>query len=155
VLPEGLDAGVVSGGLDLGRVRRPLPVETALDDVLFAYEMNGVPLPPDQGFPLRLVVPGWVGIASIKWLGRIEVSTKPLFSPWNTTYRMCGPDYAADSPRLTRQPVRTALELSRGVRCSPPGTYTTLTGRAWSGRLRSGASRSRRISALGTSRDEA
>jgi hypothetical protein len=57
VLPEGLDADVVSGGLDLGRVRRPLPVETALDDVLLADEMNGVPLPPDHGFPVPLVVP--------------------------------------------------------------------------------------------------
>jgi DMSO/TMAO reductase YedYZ molybdopterin-dependent catalytic subunit len=44
--------------------------------------MNGEPLPPDHGFPVRLVVPGWVGIASIKWLGQIEVADTPLFSPW-------------------------------------------------------------------------
>jgi DMSO/TMAO reductase YedYZ molybdopterin-dependent catalytic subunit len=133
VLPEGLDARVVSGGLDLGRVRRPLPVEKALDDVLLAYEMNGVPLPPDHGFPVRLVVPGWVGIASIKWLGRIEVSTQPLFSPWNTTsYRMFGPDYPVDSPPLTSLPVKSALELAQDA-VLPLGTRTTLTGRAWSG----------------------
>ena len=89
VMPQGLDATVVSGGIDQGHVRRPLPVDKALDDVLLAYEMNGRPLPPDHGFPVRLVVPGWVGIASIKWLGQIEVSDHPLFSPWNTTqYRM-------------------------------------------------------------------
>jgi DMSO/TMAO reductase YedYZ molybdopterin-dependent catalytic subunit len=133
VLPEGLDANVVSGGVDLGKVRRPLPVEKALDDVLLAYEMNGAELPPDHGYPVRLVVPGWVGIASIKWLGRIEVSTRPLFSPWNTTsYRMFGPDYPADSPPLTSQPVKSAVELARGA-VLPVGRPTTLAGRAWSG----------------------
>jgi DMSO/TMAO reductase YedYZ molybdopterin-dependent catalytic subunit len=133
VLPQGLDANVVSGGVDLGKVRRPLPVAKALDDVLLAYEMNGVPLPPDHGFPVRLVVPGWVGIASIKWLGQIEVSTEPLFSPWNTTsYRMFGPDYPADSPPLTSQGVKSALELARNA-VLPVGKRTTLTGRAWSG----------------------
>jgi DMSO/TMAO reductase YedYZ molybdopterin-dependent catalytic subunit len=49
---------VVSGGVDLGRVRRPLPVAQALEDALLAYEMNGEVLPPDPGLPLRLVVPG-------------------------------------------------------------------------------------------------
>ena len=67
---QGLDAPVVAGGADQGHVRRPLPIEKALDDALLAYEMNGEPLPPDHGSPLRLVVPGWVGIASIKWLGQ-------------------------------------------------------------------------------------
>ena len=81
VMPEGLDATVVADGVDQGHVRRPLSVGKALDDVLLAYEMNGAPLPPDHGLPVRLVVPGWVGIASIKWLGRIEVSDRPLFSP--------------------------------------------------------------------------
>ena len=133
VLPEGLDANVLAGGVDLGKVRRPLPVDKALDDVLLAYEMNGVPLPPDHGFPVRLVVPGWVGIASIKWLGQIEVSTQPLFSPWNTTsYRMFGPEYPADSPPLASLPVKSALELARGA-VLPVGRRTTLAGRAWSG----------------------
>ena len=57
-MPEGLDATVVAGGADQGHVRRPLPVAKALDDALLAYEMNGAPLPPDHGFPVRLVVPG-------------------------------------------------------------------------------------------------
>jgi DMSO/TMAO reductase YedYZ molybdopterin-dependent catalytic subunit len=95
--------------------------------------MNGTRLPADHGFPVRLVVPGWVGIASIKWLGQIEVSTRPLFSPWNTTsYRMFGADYPTDSPPLTSQPVKSALELARGA-VLPLGKRTILTGRAWSG----------------------
>jgi len=89
---------------NLGRVRRPLPVAKALHDALLAYEMNGLPLPPDHGFPVRLVVPSWVGISSIKWLGQIEVSASPLFSPWNTQfYRLFGPDYP-ERARLVAEP---------------------------------------------------
>ena len=69
--------------------------------------MNGKPLLPDHGYPLRLVLPGWVGIGSIKWLGSLEVSTTELTSPWNTKwYRMTGGAYPADSPPLTVNPVR-------------------------------------------------
>lgn len=132
VLPEGLDAPVVSGGADQGRVRRPLPIDKALDDVLVAYEMNGEPLPADHGFPARLVVPGWVGIASIKWLGQIEVADQPLFSPWNTTlYRMTGPGYPPDSPPLGAQPVKSAFELAWGA--ALPARRQVLHGRSWSG----------------------
>jgi DMSO/TMAO reductase YedYZ molybdopterin-dependent catalytic subunit len=133
VMPQGLDANVVSGGVDYGQVRRPLPVAKALDDVLLAYEMNGVPLPPDHGFPLRLVVPGWVGVSNIKWVGQIEVSSTPLFSLWNTQqYRLQGGSYPADSPPLTTQSVKSAWELARGA-ALPYKERRTLTGRAWSG----------------------
>ena len=130
VMPEGLDAPVP----DQGQVRRPLPIEKAFDDALLAYEMNGEQLPPDHGFPLRLVVPGWVGIASIKWVGSIEVADTPLFSPWNTTsYRMIGPGYPPDSPPLTTQPVKSAFELPWEAPL-PARRRTLLTGRSWSGR---------------------
>ncbi|MGK5681625.1 molybdopterin-dependent oxidoreductase [Actinoplanes sp. URMC 104] len=86
VQAAGLDPNYVTGGVDLGPVRRPMPVRKALDDVLLAYEMNGSPLPADHGFPVRLVVPSWIGISSIKWVGSIEVSDEPLFSPWNTQF---------------------------------------------------------------------
>lgn len=133
VMSQGLDATVVSGGVDQGHVRRPLPVAKALDDVLLAYEMNGKPLPPDHGFPVRLVVPGWIGIASIKWLGQIEVSDQSLFSPWNTTqYRMVGGDYPADSPPLTAQQVKSAFELPFPATL-PAGRKLRLEGRSWSG----------------------
>jgi DMSO/TMAO reductase YedYZ molybdopterin-dependent catalytic subunit len=119
VLAEGLDDPYATGGVDYGRVRRPIPLGTALDDALLAYEMNGETLPPDHGFPLRLLVPGWIGIASIKWLGRLEVSDAPVETPWNTRWY----------PGLTVQPVKSAFELpwDAQVRC------TTLSGRSWSG----------------------
>ncbi|MGC0421944.1 sulfite oxidase [Embleya sp. AB8] len=134
VLPRGLDDPYVSGGVDFGRVRRPLPVAKALDDVLLAYEMNGEPLGPDHGAPVRLVVPSWVGIASIKWVGDIEVATQPLYSPWNTEfYRLFGPDYPdGGSPPLTRQTLKSAFELPFGARLAPRVTHR-LPGRSWSG----------------------
>jgi DMSO/TMAO reductase YedYZ molybdopterin-dependent catalytic subunit len=137
VMPQGLDDPVkAADGTDQGRVRRPLPIGKALDDVLLAYEMNGHDLPPDHGAPVRLVVPGWVGVASIKWVGSIEVSTQPLFSPWNTTsYRMVGPDYPADSPPLGEQPIKSAFELAEG-RTVTSGAPTTLHGRSWCGGAR-------------------
>jgi DMSO/TMAO reductase YedYZ molybdopterin-dependent catalytic subunit len=134
VMPQGLDSTVVAGGVDQGHVRRPLPVAKALDDALLAYEMNGEPLPPDHGFPVRLVVPGWIGIASIKWLGQIEVADQPLFSPWNTTmYRMTGGEYPPDSPPLTEQAVKSAFELPFPATL-PAGGKLTLDGRSWSGK---------------------
>jgi DMSO/TMAO reductase YedYZ molybdopterin-dependent catalytic subunit len=115
-------------------VRRPLPIGKALDDVLLAYEMNGRPLPPDHGAPLRVVVPGWVGIASIKWVGRIEVADHQLFSTWNTTqYRLTGPAYPADSPPLTDQAVKSAIELPFGAQLQARRRHE-VTGRSWSGR---------------------
>jgi DMSO/TMAO reductase YedYZ molybdopterin-dependent catalytic subunit len=132
VMPYGLDANFVSGGIDFGHVRRPIPVAKALDDALLVMEMNGEPLPPDHGFPVRLVVPGWVGIANIKWVGQIEVSEQPLFSLWNTQqYVLTGEAYP-NKPVLTTQTVKTAWELARGA-VLPANTPVTLTGRAWSG----------------------
>jgi DMSO/TMAO reductase YedYZ molybdopterin-dependent catalytic subunit len=133
VMPQGLDAEVVASGANQGHVRRPLPIAKALDDALLAYEMNGRDLPPDHGAPLRLVVPGWVGVASIKWVGSIEVSRTPQQSFWNTAqYRMVGPQYPADSPPLGVQPVKSAFELAPGATL-PAGSRTTVTGRSWSG----------------------
>ena len=59
--------------------QRSLPVDTAMrPEMLLAYEMNGEPLTPDHGFPLRLLVPRWYGMASVKWLTHIEVVDKPF-----------------------------------------------------------------------------
>jgi DMSO/TMAO reductase YedYZ molybdopterin-dependent catalytic subunit len=132
VMPYGLDATVVSGGVDYGHVRRPIPIAKALDGALLAYEMNGDQLPPDHGFPLRLVVPGWVGVANIKWVGQIEVSSQPLFSLWNTQQYVLQGDAYPDKPVLTTQVVKSAWGLARGARL-PASTRTRLHGRAWSG----------------------
>ncbi|MFI8324011.1 sulfite oxidase [Streptomyces sp. NPDC085529] len=133
LMPRGLDAPYVSGGTDHGRVRRPLPVAKALDDVILAYEMNGEPLPYDHGHPVRLIVPDWVGIASVKWLGDIEVSTRPLTSPWSTDwYRLLGEAHPpGGSAPLTRQTLKSGYQLPFGATLEA-GRVHRLTGRAWS-----------------------
>lgn len=134
VLPTGLDPDYVVDGTNHGPVRRPLPIAKALDDALLAYEMNGDPLTPDHGAPVRLVVPGWVGIASIKWVGSIEVADHPLHSPWNTVfYRMFGPGHPpGGGAALTTQVVKSAFELAEGARLEA-GRAHRLHGRSWSG----------------------
>ncbi|HEX5760041.1 MAG TPA: sulfite oxidase [Thermoanaerobaculia bacterium] len=123
---------VMPTGLDTMAVRRPMPIEKALDDdTLLVYGMNGEVLPVDHGFPVRVLTPGWIGIANIKWVGRIEVSETPLFSDWNTTtYRYFGPAYP-DQPVLFAQEVKSALELP--FPATVPAGPQTLTGRSWSG----------------------
>ncbi len=64
-------------GADASGMNRSLPVEKALDDVLIAFAMNGEALRPEQGYPLRAVVPGWEGNIWVKWLRRIEAGDKP------------------------------------------------------------------------------
>ena len=78
VLFTGLDRGVEGG--EEQAYERSLPVESVLreSDALLAYEMNGVPLPPQHGFPLRLVVPGWYGMTSVKWLSRVTLVDEPF-----------------------------------------------------------------------------
>ena len=129
----GLDSEYVTGGVNYGSIRRPFPVYKALKDAVLAWGANGADLLPDHGYPVRLVLPGWVGIGSIKWLGSLEVSRSELYSPWNTKwYRMTGPTYSATEPPLTVNPVRSAWELPLGATL-PAGRSRTLTGRAWSG----------------------
>lgn len=127
VMPEGLD--------DL-KVRRPMSLDKAMEaDTMVVYAMNGQPLPADHGFPARVLTPGWIGVANIKWVGRIQVSEEPLFSQWNTdTYVLIGPDYKpgppAKGPILSLQSLKSALELSWNGEIA--AGRRLLRGRAWS-----------------------
>jgi DMSO/TMAO reductase YedYZ molybdopterin-dependent catalytic subunit len=133
VMPYGLDPDYVTGGVDYGPVRRPIPVSKALDDVILAYEMNGVPLVPDSGYPIRAIVPSWAGISNIKWVGQIEVSDTPLLSYWNTqAYRLFGPSYPTAGTLITSQVVKSAFELEWDAQLPANRDYL-LTGRSWSG----------------------
>ena len=97
--------------------RRVLPAEKALHpDTLLAYRMNDELLPRDHGFPLRALVPGWVGSTNVKWLGRIVVSRYPIWTRNNTTsYVLIGDDYPpegeASGKVTTRQVIKSALAL--------------------------------------------
>lgn len=112
VLLIGLDTDSPEEGF-----RRVMPVGKAMHpDTLLAYALNGEVLPRDHGFPLRALAPGWVGAANVKWLGRIVVSSKQLWTRNNTTsYTLIGDAYppvgeALGRP-LTTQTVKSALAL--------------------------------------------
>lgn len=128
---------VMPEGLDDAKTRRPMPIAKALaDDTLLAYEMNGQTLPHDHGFPIRALVPGWIGIANVKWVGRIEVSEDPIYTRTNTeAYVLVGPGYTpsppARGPVLTLQNVKSAFELPWEATL-PTGRHM-LRGRSWSG----------------------
>ena len=119
VLLVGLDAKSPEGGF-----RRVLPVEKAMHaDTLLAYSLNGEALPRDHGYPLRALVPGWVGSSSIKWLQSIVVSREMIWTRNNTThYALIGDDYPreglADGQIITTQVVNSALALPWPARLS-------------------------------------
>jgi DMSO/TMAO reductase YedYZ molybdopterin-dependent catalytic subunit len=137
VLFTGLDRGVEGG--EEQRYQRSLPIEDAMaDGVMLAYDVNGVPLPPQHGFPLRLVVPGWYGMTSVKWLTRITVLDERFDGyQMRQSYRLRREEDEAGEP-VSRIKVRALMV--------PPGIPEFLTrsrvvdaggcvleGRAWSG----------------------
>jgi DMSO/TMAO reductase YedYZ molybdopterin-dependent catalytic subunit len=137
VVFTGLDRGI-QGDVEHDYARS-LPLDEALrDDVLLAWAVNGVPLPPQHGFPLRVVVPGWYGMTHVKWLRSITVVDE-TFRGWqqDVAYRL------RESEDEQGTPVTRILPRSLLV---PPGIPDFLTrtrhldagrcvleGRAWSG----------------------
>jgi DMSO/TMAO reductase YedYZ molybdopterin-dependent catalytic subunit len=119
---------------------RALPVAEALrPETMLVWGMNGSPLPPQHGAPLRLVVPGWYGMAQVKWLTRIDVSTEPFTGFQNATAYRLKVDSDEDGEPVTRIRPRSLLAppgwpdfmtRERFVRAGP----VPISGRAWSGR---------------------
>ena len=133
----GLDRGV-EGGVEQ-QYERALSLDEARgEDVLLAWGVNGAPLPPQHGFPLRLLVPGWYGMASVKWLERIHVLEAPFAGYQHTrAYRLWrGEDDPGDP--VTRIEPRALMvppglpEFPSRRRVLDPG-HVTVEGRAWSG----------------------
>jgi len=135
VLFTGLDHGLEGGSPQA--YERSLPLADA-EHALLAYEMNGAPLPPQHGFPLRLVVPGWYGMTNVKWLAGITVLEQPFEGYQNAVaYRMYDAD--GDPGDLVTRMLPRSLTVPPGVpdfmtrdRHLEPGPMA-LTGRAWSG----------------------
>lgn len=137
VVFHGIDRGISKG--DLHSYSRSLRPEAALhEDVLLVWAMNDQPLLPQHGFPLRLVVPGWYGMASVKWLNHIELIDHP-FDGHQQTRTYIYRKHAND----TGTPVTTMRVKSLMVPPGIPEWYSdrrlldsgpvTLHGRAWSG----------------------
>ena len=134
-------------GVDGGDMGRPMPVADILaraDDIGICFRMNGNPLTPDHGAPVRLVVPGWGGTASIKWLTEMRVDTHQHWCRLNTRGEVyIGPDYAAPAvgptdefiggvtaadvkgPMVTWMPIKTLITVPLVLEKSPsvPANY--------------------------------
>lgn len=139
---------VVLEGADRGKLTEPVetpceisyargvPLSKALDDVLLAYEMNGAALTPNHGFPLRAVVPGWYGMASVKWLTAVHVLEGPFQGYFQTV------DYAywemrdGLPPQLTpigEMQVKASVARPAPHEEVPCGVTYEVTGAAWAG----------------------
>ena len=126
---------IVAEGGDGARLTRSVPLDKCQDDVLLAYAQNGEALRPEQGYPVRLLVPGYEGSISVKWLTRIKVTDTPYYSREETSkYTDLMPDgrarvHAADGRQIgdhfaVAVCARTGARLQRDPRARVVGTWT-------------------------------
>ena len=134
------EAGVQSGaswiaavGADAASMGRSIPLEKALDDVLIALFQNGEPVRPEQGYPMRLFVPGWEGNISVKWLTQIKLTNAPA------QFRDETSKYTDTLPNRSSRQFTFPME-TKSLITSPSGEMTLqgtglykITGIAWSG----------------------
>lgn len=135
----GVDASatwVLAEGADAAGMDRSIPMEKAMDDALLAYAMNGEALRPAQGYPLRLVLPGWEGNANIKWLRRLKIGDEPWETREETSkYTDLMPDGTARQFTFVMETKSVITNPSGGHTLSDQG-FHEITGLAWSGRGR-------------------
>ncbi len=124
---------MLAEGADAAAMTRSIPIEKALDDALLAYAQNGERLRPEQGYPLRLLLPGYEGNASVKWLRRLKLGAEPFETREETSkYTMVMPDEETRQFNFVMQAKSVITFPSGGQRLGPPGFYE-ISGLAWSG----------------------
>ncbi|WP_275246336.1 sulfite dehydrogenase [[Pseudomonas] carboxydohydrogena] len=120
-------------GADGAHMARSLPLDKCLDDCLVVYAQNGEALRPEQGYPLRLVVPGWEGNVSVKWLRRIKVGDKPWYTREETSkYTDLMPDGKSRGFTWLIDAKSVITFPCPEVPLSGPGLYE-IRGLAWTG----------------------
>lgn len=139
IILEGTDQGEVTEepkSPGVIRFARSLPLTKAMQaEVIIAYQMNGKDLTPEHGFPVRAIIPGWYGMASVKWLSAIVATAKPFDGYWQTL------EYAywkkiAELPTLTAvTEVQVKAEIARPAlhEVVPAGKAYRVFGAAWTG----------------------
>jgi DMSO/TMAO reductase YedYZ molybdopterin-dependent catalytic subunit len=138
VILEGADGGELAEAKSPpGRMHfaRSIPLAKAYQDVLLAYRMNGNDLPPQHGFPLRAVVPGWYAMASIKWLQRIIVTEQPFTGYYQTmdyAYWQRRGDIAELRP-LTKMQIKAEIAKPAQGETVPANSSVCIHGAAWGG----------------------
>lgn len=132
----GLEDGakwLVVDGLDAAGVTVSVPIDKALDDALLVMYQNGEAVRPENGYPLRLLLPGWEGILSVKWIANIEVSERPLMSRFDTvSYTDLMKDGTAHRFTYEMGVKSLITSPSPGYDLNEPGIYE-IRGLAWSG----------------------
>jgi sulfane dehydrogenase subunit SoxC len=124
---------IIAEGADANRHSKSIPIEKAWDDALVAYAQNGEPVRPEQGYPLRLVIPGWQGINNVKWLRRIDLVDEPYMAMMEISrYPRLGLDGKSRWFEFEMGPKSVITRPAGGQRLPTPGFYE-ITGLAWSG----------------------
>ncbi len=127
---------LVATGADAGAFHMSLPLEKAFDDCLVALYQNGERLRPENGYPLRLLVPGWRGVNSVKWLASLQVADQPAMGRNETArYTELLPSGRARQFAFEMQVKSLITTPSHGQSLPGPG-WQELRGLAWSGRGR-------------------
>jgi sulfane dehydrogenase subunit SoxC len=129
-------AWVLAEGADGALYDRSIPLSKALDDALLVYGQNGEMLRPEQGYPVRLLLPGFEGSANVKWIRRLKVVAAPVYSREETAqYTQVGPDGRVRPFDFVMDAKSVITAPSPGDRLREPGFYE-IRGFAWSGRGR-------------------
>jgi sulfane dehydrogenase subunit SoxC len=124
---------VVAEGGDAAAMSRSIPLEKCLDDALIALYQNGEAIRPEQGFPMRLVLPGFEGNTNVKWLRRLNVVDKPVDARDETShYTELMPNGKARQYMLPQAVKSVIVKPSFGMTMKGPGFYE-VSGLAWSG----------------------
>jgi sulfane dehydrogenase subunit SoxC len=124
---------VVAEGADAAALTRSIPIEKCLDDAMIVYSQNGERLRPQQGYPLRLLLPGFEGNMNVKWLRRLHVTSEPAYSREETSkYTDLMPDGIAREFTFYMEAKSIITRPSGGQRLADRG-YHEITGVAWSG----------------------
>jgi sulfane dehydrogenase subunit SoxC len=127
---------VIAEGADAARHARSIPLDKANDDVIIAYGQNGEALRPEQGYPLRVVAPGWEGNINVKWLHRLHVVDQPyMLRDEAASYTDLMPDGKARRFTFVMEAKSVITRPAGGQRLAGAGPYE-ITGLAWSGRGR-------------------
>ncbi len=138
VVLEGADRGVPTEGPKPSEpisFSRSVPLDKALDDVLIAYLMNGVHLPPEHGSPVRAIVPGHYAMASVKWLTHVGVLEEKFQGYWQTTDYGYWDELDGIPVRrpLSELKVKSAIARPGTLELVPKGQMYTVYGAAWCG----------------------
>jgi len=121
-------------GADACKLSRSIPMRKLMDDAMVVYAQNGEPLRPEQGYPIRLFLPGWEGNSNVKWLRRLKVMDQPAMSREETSkYTDLMPDGTARQFTFDMEPKSLITRPSGGDTLAGPGFYE-VTGIAWTGR---------------------